>query len=137
MRDQTGKVWKVIKERDFHLQVQDRDGTKAHLKPRDPSSPVTLMGASEGEAEAALRDILKAKAIARRAAGETGWLVPPFPTPGQPGAVQEGRAHMIMAHGVWCEDVKTTAGLIEAHISSHQRPDKGYQEHTHPGGNPS
>ncbi len=140
MRDQTGMVWKVIKERDFHLQVQNRAGEKRHLKPRDPNTPVTMMGASETEATETLKRVLGARAVARRAAGETGWLVPPFPTPGQQGAVQEAKTHMKMMHGIWCDDVKRLDGdngLIAAHLYGHQSQDKGYQEHTHPGGNPS
>jgi hypothetical protein len=136
LKDANGKTWKVIAERELHLQIQDRDGNKAHLQPRPPSTPVTILVATEGEAVAALQDRLGAAAIARREAGETGWLVPDFPTQGAPNALADARSHMIMMHGVWGGDIKTMVALTEAHIASHHEPGKGYQEHTHPGGNP-
>lgn len=140
MKDKNGKTWKVIAERDFHLQIQDRDGRKVHLQPQQQNKPVTLVVPTEGEAIAALQDKLKAVAVARREAGETGWLVPTFPVSGQPGAIDMARSHLIMMHGVWAGDVKRMdgdMGMTNCHNDSHVLPDKGYQEHTHPGGNPS
>lgn len=141
MRDLNGKTWKVIAERDFHLQIQDREGKTAHLHPRAPSSPVTMVVPTEAEAVAALKTTLNARVVARREAGEEGWLVPPFPVSGKPGAVDMARSHLMLFHGVWTGDVKRMdgeMGMIACHYDSHQTPTaKGYQAHTHPGGNPA
>lgn len=135
MRDQTGVVWKVEKERDFHLLVINRAGEKKHLKPRPPSTPVTIMGATEGEAERALAETLGAQVVARRAAGQTGWLCPAFPASGQQGAMPEARAHLFIAHGIYTGDVKRMDGpngMVACHEDSHEAPGHGYQEHSHP-----
>jgi hypothetical protein len=135
MRDQTGVVWKVEKERDFHLLVVNRDGEKKHLKPRPPTTPVTLMGATEEEAARVLREKLGAQVIARRAAGQKGWLCPAFPVKGAQGAMAEARSHLFMAHGIWTGDVKRMEGengMIACHTESHESPGHGYQEHSHP-----
>lgn len=132
MRDLNGKTWKVIAERDFHLQIQDRDGVKKHLPPRPSSTPVTLMVATEAEAEKTLADVLGARAVARRDGEKGPWRTPAFPTSGA-GAIIRGREHLSMMHGIWAGDVKTVAGLIECHTDSHSDPDPhGYQEHVHP-----
>jgi hypothetical protein len=135
MRDQTGVVWKVTKTRDFHLLVENRDGDKKHLKPRDPNTPVTLMGATEEEAARVLREKLGAQVIARRAAGQTGWLCPAFPLKGAQGAIQEARSHLFMAHGIYTGDVKRMDGpngMTACHDEDHASPGHGYQEHSHP-----
>lgn len=135
MRDQTGMVWKVEKERDFHLLVINRDGTKKHLKPRDPNTPVTLMGATEAEAARVLQEQLGARVLARREAGQKGWLCPAFPKAGVRGAMQDASGHLFIAHGIYVGDVKRMDGengMIACHDADHESPGHGYQEHSHP-----
>lgn len=133
-----GVVWKIEKERDFNYLGVSRDGERRRFHPRDGRSPVTMLVPSEEEALAALKKTVGARVVARRAAGETGWLVDHFPkNPKVPGALDDGRTHIFMMHGIYTGDVKTLAGLIECHEDSHRDPLQGYQEHTHPGGNPS
>lgn len=135
LRDQTGIVWKVTKERDFHLLVENRDGVKKHLKPRDPNTPVTLMGATEAEAAKALQEKLGARVVAQRTNGQKTWRCPPFPRAGQPGAISDSSAHLFIAHGVWAKDVKTMdgdSGMTACHTWAHENPrEPNYIPHTH------
>ncbi len=44
------------------------------------------------------------------------------------------RSHLSLIHGVYVGDVKTLAGLVEAHQTSHGDPDSAfYVTHTHDG----
>lgn len=122
MKDKTGVTWKVTAERDFHLQVKDREGTTKHLKPRNPSTPVTILTPTPEEATRTIEDVLGGGVLAELYRGHRVWAAGEFRTKG-PAALLDAKAHLHMMHGTWANDIKTMAEALEAHEHFHEHPE--------------
>lgn len=131
MKDKNGQLWKVVAERDFHLQIQNREGRKVHLQPKPAATPVTIMDATEIEAHEAITTILGARNVAERKEPDGVWNCPPFPTHSEGAGIHFARSHLSLMHGMFVDDVRTIKGLVEAHEASHAKPFTKYPEHFH------
>lgn len=132
LKDKNGKTWKVTAERDFHFQITDREGVRKTLTPRAPKTPVTIMGATETEAMAALESTLDAHTMAHKRAGAKVWEAGVFRTAG-PGSMIDARSHLYLMHGVYNTDIKDMKGLIDCHDYFTEQPTHGagYVPHVH------
>lgn len=123
MKDKAGTTWKVIGMRDDgYVLVQNRDGEKKVITPKDPRTQVTLLAPTDAEAQKTIEDVLGGGLLAEKYKGARVWNVGAFRTRG-PAALIDAKAHLHMMHGVWANDIKTIEEAHEAHKHLHAEPE--------------
>jgi len=127
LRDATGTIWRVaaIDMTDVpagysgHLRCKNAAGEWVTIAPKPGGNPVTIMHPEiEGDAVSLLRDQLGATELATQDRQTGRWTCPPWPADHK-GSMTEWRSHLNDVHGMYADDVKTFAKLVEAHEAAH------------------
>lgn len=119
-KDRSGKLW---------YQAIDHGKRRSTIAPKDPRTPVTILEATEEEAELLARNLLGAVHVIdaererRMPQRSKRWLVPPLRTKG-PGALNAARDHVSWHHGTYAGSAenggfKTLKEILAAHEEMH------------------
>lgn len=112
---------------------EDRNHREIRMAPQPDDKAVTILEATEEEAESWLRQELGAHRILdietekRVEAREPQWVVAPFPTKGQRDALTRARDHVSWQHGTYSGDAavsggfKTLVQITKAHEEMHEQ----------------
>lgn len=121
----------VRKERGWTL-FEDRNHHQYKMPPQPDDKPVTILEATEEEAESWARQELGAHRILdyqteiRVEKRAPRWVVPPFPRKGERNALQRARDHVDWDHGTYSGDAAVSGGfkslveITKAHEEMHE-----------------
>lgn len=128
IHDRNGKTWRVERLNGTHAILVDAKGVVATISRPPSTREVTILEPTMDEAVATVVDRLEARVV-----GETQpnrpMLCPAFTVARQSPAARD---HLHIVHGMYVDDVKTPKGLVEAHQSSHEKPDPLFvMDHVH------
>ena len=132
VKSKDGTVWRITgyDAGTDRILLAGRGGATSSIPKPDRSVAVTILEPTEAEAIATATDALGAVTIARTEP-DGSWRARPFPLSSKNGGMDLARTHLKMFHGVWADDVKTIAALVDCHDEHHRTPSELHQPHRH------
>ncbi len=127
VRAKDNTVWRIDGAAGGRILLVGREGRRTSIEMPDRNAPVTILEPTEGEAIESVRSVLGAEPLAIET--PAGTKCPRFPLTSK--GLHIGKAHVLSYHGVWAEDIKTIAELIECHDEHHETPAEKHIDHYH------